>query len=129
MDHMNYHKTDGKYHLKLCYPEIGKCNEWIQSSHPFLDSNIKDFKAISLDWKLTGAGTPWGGLARSDNDRWGVALADDSPGSKSWHCAIGSKDWYPEKGKIPGPNPMNLGFPDGITQVVLSIWTKKKPMA
>ena len=52
----NYRDKDGNFQFKLCYPEVGKCNEWIQSSNPAKETTIRGFRAISLDFTKNGAG-------------------------------------------------------------------------
>ena len=39
---------DGILHLKLCYPELEKFNEWTQTSNPATSSTIENFEAIKL---------------------------------------------------------------------------------
>ena len=39
-----YRGVDGNFQFKLCYPELGQCNEWTQSSNPVTDTTITGFK-------------------------------------------------------------------------------------
>ena len=65
-----FRNKDGKFHLKLCYPEIkgknGNCNEWKQSSNPTTEGKIKGFQKVKLAFPHNGAARSWGGLGRSD---------------------------------------------------------------
>ena len=36
----HYRGKDGNFQFKLCYPEVGKCNEWIQTSNPATETTI-----------------------------------------------------------------------------------------
>ena len=117
-----FRNKDGNFQFKLCYPEIGKCNEWIQSSNPTTETNIKGFRAISLDFTINGARGAWAGLGKSSSNSYAETLLDDSPAARNWHCAIGSCAYWPGKPKIPGPSPGNKGFPSGITEVELYIF-------
>ena len=60
----NYRGQDGNLQFKLCYPEFGKCNEWIQLSDPVKETRIRGFKAISLAFQKRGDLRPWGGLGK-----------------------------------------------------------------
>ena len=37
---------DGSFHLKLCYPDLGKCNECTQTSNPATSIDIENFKQV-----------------------------------------------------------------------------------
>merc|ERR1712038_634139 len=37
----NFRTEDGKFHLKIVYPELGGSNEWMQTSNPVLDNTIE----------------------------------------------------------------------------------------
>ena len=110
----NYRGKDGNFQFKLCYPEIGKCNEWVQASNPATETTIHGFRAISLQFKTNGynAGV-WAGLGKSIS--WGT-LIDDSPSHANWYCAIGARTYWPSKPTIPGP-----AYLSGITKVDLYV--------
>ena len=102
-----YRNSEGKFQLKLCYPELtwgkdGKtCNEWIQSSNPYTDSTITGFEAISLAFDKNGDLNEWKGLGKNSAGNDGDAFVDDTPSNAYWYSAIGAKKaWY---GGIPGP--------------------------
>ena len=118
----NYRGVDGNFQFKLCYPEVGKCNEWIQSSNPATETTIRGFRAISLNFTRNGAGGSWVGLGKSSSISYSETLIDDSPAAKNWHTAIGSCAYWPRKPQIPGPTPANTGFPSGISEVVLYVF-------
>ena len=108
-----YRCKDGNFHFRLCYPEFGKCNEWIQSSNPATETTIRGFRAISLAFKTNGVRGAWAGLGKSTDNSYSVTLIDDSPAEKNWHSAIGSCAYWPAKPKIPGPvgvPPTNAGI-------------------
>ena len=109
-----YRDSDGNFQFKLCYPELNKSNEWIQSSNPAKETTITGFKPISLAFKTNGIGQEWAGLGKSSSISYQETLIDDSPAQKKWHCAIGSCAYWPGEPKIPGPR-----YEDGITKVNL----------
>ena len=114
----NYRGKDGNFQFKLCYPEFGQCNVWIQSSNPAVDSTIRGFRSISLSFKTNGARGAWAGLGKSNHGR---TLIDDSPAASNWHSAIGSYAYWPQKPKIPGP----LGVPPGNNGInVVNLYVK-----
>ena len=120
----NYRGKDGNFQFKLCYPEVGKCNEWIQSSNPATETIIKGFKAISLEFTKNGIYDAWAGLGKASSFKsksYGTTLIDDAPESKNWFCAIGATAYWPEKLQIPGPNFGNSD-PEGISEVVLYVF-------
>ena len=119
-----YRGADGNFRFKLCYPELkwgvdGEgCNEWIQSSNPLTDTNIKGFKPISLAFTKDSYLGNWQGLGKSPS-KWSNAAIDDSPTKKNWWTAIGvTKLFYK---KMPGPrSPRSL-----VTKVTLSVFNPK----
>ena len=113
----NYRGKDGNFQFKLCYPEFGQCNEWIQTSNPATDTTIRGFKAISLAFKTNGVRKAWAGLGKSTDNSYSVTLIDDAPAGKNWHSAIGSCAYWPGKPKIPGP----VGVGHGINVVNLYV--------
>ena len=96
----NYRGKDGNFQFKLCYPEVGKCNEWIQTSNPAKETTIRGFKAISLEFTKNSLQNDWAGLGKNAD---GTALIDDAPEDESGFCAIGATTYWPEKFQIPGP--------------------------
>ena len=119
----NYRGNDGNFQFKLCYLEVGKCNEWFQSSNPATETTIRGFRAISLDFTRNGAGGAWAGLGKSSPISYAETLIDDSPAARNWHCAIGSCAYWPGKTLIPGPTPVNEGIQkSGISEVVLYVF-------
>ena len=105
----DYRNSEGKFQLKLCYPDLtlvndGKtCNEWIQSSNLFTDSTITDFEAISLAFDKDSYNEDWKGLGKNSDGNDGSAIISDTPFKSDWYSAIGAK--LSHNGKIPGPNP------------------------
>ena len=89
----NFRGDDGKFHFKLCYPELtgeggGRCNEWKQTSNPVTEGIIKGFEKIKLAFTKSGLHKPWGGLGRSETYRT-HALMDDTGTHAYWYMAIG----------------------------------------
>ena len=114
-----YRGSDGNFQFKLCYPELNKCNEWIQSSNPATETTIRGFKPISLAFKTNGIGHAWAGLGKSSSNKYSEVLIDDAPAYMNSHCAIGACAYWPGKPMIPGPRGEN-----GITKVNLYVMTK-----
>ena len=113
----HYRGKDGNFQFKLCYPEVGKCNEWIQTSNPATETTIRGFKAISLDFKINSLQNAWAGLGKN---AYGTTLIDDAPEYDSGFCAIGATKYWPEKFQIPGPFCRSPGFTSGgISEVNL----------
>ena len=106
LDHLeNFRDKEGKFHFKLCYPELTwgndeePCNEWLQSSNPYTDSTIEDFEPVFLAFEKDGNQRNWGGLGLNSYD--GKSIIDDSPSDLQWYSDIGAlEEWT---GKIPGP--------------------------
>ena len=100
----DYRNSEGKFHFKLCYPELtwgrdGKtCNEWIQSSNPYTDTTITGFEEIFLAFDLES----WKGLGKNSNSN-SNAFIDDSPSHGNWFTAIGAKSYWGGSDTIPGP--------------------------
>ena len=107
LDQLECYRThEGKFHLKIVYPELGRSNEWKQKSNPVTDTEIKGFQAIKLDMKKDGQLKPWGGLGLCHNKK---ALMCDTPTRRPgyWWMAVGAKyDW--PKGRIPGPQGVSV---------------------
>ena len=92
---------DGSFHLKLCYPELGKCNEWAQTSNPATSSTIRNFKAIKLDFPKNSYGKAFVGIGVSPASA-SYTFIDDTPNQRNWWYAIGARSWF-GTGTIPGP--------------------------
>ena len=100
LDQLEKYRTyEGKFHLKIVYPELGRSNEWKQKSNPVTDTKIEGFEAIKLDFKFDGHRKPWRGLGFCENVK---ALICDTPSRQYWWMAVGAKN-YNYKGIIPGP--------------------------
>ena len=101
-----YRGSDGNFQFKLCYPELNKCNVWIQSSNPATESDITDFQAISLAFNKTGLQRGWTGLGRNtQNYVEERALIDEASTHGYWFMAVGAFGFWPsiKDGTIPGP--------------------------
>ena len=117
-DNPEEYKTNGKFHFKLCYPDLDKdkdkkCNEWKQSSNPVKDGKITGYEAVDINFKQNGNGDPWGGLGKSGHDH---TLMDDTGSDPEWNMAVGALKFEPNKNKIPGPRGEK-----GITKVKLFV--------
>ena len=108
-----YREENRNFQFKLCYPELDKCNEWIQSSNPATETEIKSFRAIDLTFKANGIGGQWAGLGKSNI---GPTFMDDTPSHYYYLCAIGARSYWPGEPKIAGP--LGLG---GVTEVDLYV--------
>ena len=119
----DFRSSDGKFRLKICYPELTwgvdgkKCNEWIQTSNPIRESRILGYQPISIAFPRNGQVQTWGGLGRQKQG-WAEALMDDTPEEKTWHMAIGAT-YHEPVGKIPGPIGQENNY--GITKVQLFV--------
>ena len=91
---------DGTFHLKLCYPDLGKCNEWTQTSNPATSSKIEDFKAIDLAFQKASYGASFVGIGVSISPS---TFIDDSPSRSNWWNAIGAQKTHGGVDTIPGP--------------------------
>ena len=91
----------GSFHLKLCYPELGDCNEWTQTSNPATDSTILGFKAITLGFPKNSYRQAFGGLGVSPASA-STTFIDDTPNQSFWFYPIGAKV-YTGSSTIPGP--------------------------
>ena len=93
---------DGSFHLKLCYPELGKCNEWTQTSNPATSSTIENVKAIDLGFPKNSYGKAFAGIGVSPaSSSW--TFIDDTPSQSNWFFAIGARSWWGGSHTIPGP--------------------------
>ena len=109
---MEDYRRDGKFHFKLCYPQLtwgknGKnCNEWIQSSNPYTETTITGFQEIFLAFDKSSLNENWRGLGRNIPGYDGSTIIDDAPQSGYWHSAIGAKNHEVKTNDlIPGPYP------------------------
>ena len=91
---------DGSFHLKLCYPEFRKCNEWTQTSNPATSSTIENFKPIELGFPKNSYGKAFVGIGVSPASAG--TFIDDTPSQSNWWYAIGARSWF-GSGTIPGP--------------------------
>lgn len=122
-----YRNTEGKFHFKLCYPELtwgidGKtCNEWIQSSNPYTESNITDFEAISLAFKRDSYRDEWRGLGKNIVDKDNRTIIDDSPMRGNVFSSLGALEYWNKWETIAGPrhNIYGSGNYSVITKVEL----------
>ena len=99
----------GYFRLKLCYPEKKLCNEWLQSTNPYTESDVKDviqYPDIPWQIKKNSFNKKWNGLGKNIPQGRNVipAVIDDAPKHGYWYCAIGAKQYFPKNTKyIPGP--------------------------
>ena len=86
-----YRNKEGKFHFKICYPEIkgNNCNEWKQTSNPATEGKIQGFQKIKLAFPKNGAGGSWGGLGRSELHS-SHTLMDDTGSAAYWWMAVGA---------------------------------------
>ena len=120
--------SDGKFHLKLCYPELMQfnppCNEWIQTSNPATETAITGYREVRITFKgsSTHGHLKFGGLAISplmSRYTW----IDADPLTSSWWYAIGALKHLKGQITIPGPvNGNKKGY--NITKVELFVQTK-----
>ena len=98
-----YRGKNNKFRFKLCYPETKLCNEWYQSSNPYLESSIEGFEEIHLQLKSTAIrGRKWAGIGKCPKNLINGAFIDDTPDVKNvWQTAIGAKTYWPKKPFIP----------------------------
>ena len=93
-------RKNGGFHFRLCYPEVSKCNEWVQTSNPAEESTITGFSAITLTWTQNSLNQPWQGIGLSPPST--SSLIDDVPTHSDWWTSIGTLRLFPGN-KIPGP--------------------------
>ena len=86
-----YRNKEGKFHFKICFPEIkgNNCNEWKQTSNPATEGKIRGFQKIKLAFPKNGAGGSWGGLGRSELHS-SHTLMDDTGSAPYWWMAVGA---------------------------------------
>jgi len=98
---------NGKYTLKLDYPDNSITQIWSQTSNP-VDSDgsggVDGYTAISIDTTSNG----WGGLERRDSQNSTFLDGTISPAPSNWYYAVGSKSWSSST-TFPGPSsPVSL---------------------
>ena len=96
---------NGKYTLKLDYPNNSITQIWSQTSNP-VDSDgsggVDGYTAIAIDTTANG----WGGLERYDTQ--GSTFLDGHVDHPNWYYAVGSKSWGSST-TFPGPSsPVSL---------------------
>tara|TARA_R110000823_G_scaffold268197_1_gene388131 strand:+ start:23 stop:541 length:519 start_codon:yes stop_codon:yes gene_type:complete len=96
---------NGKYTLKLDYPNNSITQIWSQTSNP-VDSDgsggVDGYTAIAIDTTANG----WGGLERYDTQ--GSTFLDGHVDHPNWYYAVGSKSWSSNT-TFPGPSsPVSL---------------------
>ena len=104
---------DGKFHLKLCYPELGgRCNEWTQTTNLAKRSDIRKFVAINLAFSnnFTGLGVTLTSASKT--------FIDATPSEDAWSYAIGAFSFTGSSEQIPGPV-NNAGRQKRVTKVEL----------
>ena len=99
----NYRTCSGKFHFKLCYPELADnysfpCNEWTQFNNPVYDSIIRDYKPVKITFDFNGIG--------KDERLPQNNLIDYKPFEGNWFFSIGTLQ--PHEGAIPGPPPLSV---------------------
>ena len=124
----NYKNIDGKFHLKICYPENPDkdtqkcCNEWKQTSNPVSEGKITGFEPISLAYKKNCAGLAWQGLGKEKD--FTHTLIDDTGEGEKWCMAVGAIQFEPPgKKTIPGPYNENTGKAMEVTHVKMLVRT------
>ena len=101
--------VDGKFLFKLCYPEFegstgGHCNEWYQTSNPFIDSEIAGFEKVKTEFELRSPGQTevFEGLGKNGPESKGSSAVSSSPLTSSWWMAVGAYKGDGDTG-LPGP--------------------------
>ena len=106
---------NGKYTLKLDYPNNSVTNIWSQTSNP-VDSDgsggVTGYTAISIDY----SGVGWGGLERYDASNSSFLDGTLSPQS-NWYFAIAGNAWT-NADTFPGP---------GVAVSLVELWILDKP--
>ena len=96
-----FRNEDGKFVLRVEYPELKGKNEWEQSTNPATEENVEGYVGRRVDFTTNGDGGPWKGLGKCSDEK---ALICDAPSSSlRWMC-IGCKTHYNVSGHIPGPH-------------------------
>ena len=110
--------SDGKFYLKLCYPELTQfnppCNEWIQTSNPATETAITGYKEVQVTFQGSAerTGAKFGGLELVTSKSPGRTWIDADPSHGNWWYAIGALRNHGGRHTIPGPVDGNQkGFP------------------
>ena len=121
----DFRTEDGKFHLKIVFPDLGGSNEWMQTSNPVTDSTIKGFQPVKLDYQIDGHANPWGGLGLNTVNE--QALISDTPTTEFFYMCLGCQIYYPSTGAIPGPRISKENEEDvlAVTQVELYVTNGK----
>ena len=114
----SFRGRDGRFHLLLWWPEVGRGNEWRQASNPVTRAGpgVAGYSPANISY----SGEDWGGLERNNQQ----ALLDGSldQEGKKWWFAVGSFGAFGsgEESGIPGP--------DGLVvhQVELYVWEEQR---
>ena len=95
----NYRNPDdGKFELKLVYPNKNITNQWKQTSNPVTRATrwVDGYEAIAID--SSAAGRWW-----LEHELWTTTFLDWVPNSATWRWAVGSNKTYTNTTSIPGP--------------------------
>ena len=118
----DFRQSDGRFHFKLCYPEVTwgvdgkKCNEWYQTSNPATETTITGFEAIDLAFTINSFEKPWSGIGRSPS-KWPYALIDDAPSESNWWTSIGATRSFGSASTFPGPYTGSSNYNPATTPV------------
>ncbi len=90
--------NDGKFELKLSYPNKNITNIWKQISNPVTRETrwVDWYEAVDID--STAAGRWW-----LEHELWVSTFLDWVPDSGTWRWAVGSLRTYTNNYSIPGP--------------------------
>lgn len=82
-------KAMNRFTFRLYWPSINKRNIWSQSTNPLYDTNVMDYRGLSID----DSSNYWGGLelsSRANGVSNGSTLIDGSVEHNNWWYAVGS---------------------------------------
>ena len=99
-----YRTCTGKFHFKLCYPELAEnftfpCNEWMQLNNPVYDSIIRNYKPVKISFKSENE--DFQGLGMSEKMKQS-SLIGNMPFSDSEWFSVGTLKGNKD-GTFPGP--------------------------
>lgn len=121
LDKLSDFYSNGRYVLKMEWPEYIKRNIWAQTTNPATDTAIQGYQPISIGADHT---IPFGGLERNCAIACSSSLADGSTGSINWHFALGAFTNWPSVGLMPSGTDVGPGAGDeGVSQAKL--WTRR----
>ena len=105
---------NGKYTLKLDYPNNNITNIWSQTSNPVIDGSsvVQNYVAIDIDTTTQG----WGGLERLVSNS--NTFLDGTVNSGNWYYAVGCASAWGGVNTYPGP---------GIAVTLSELWILDKP--